>query len=28
VIDRQTDRPRYTVCNNSPHLRLQYCDAA
>jgi len=21
VTDRQTDRPRYSVCNNRPHLR-------
>jgi len=26
--DRQTDRPRYSVCNNRPHLRTSYCDAA
>jgi len=26
--DRQTDRPRYSVCNSRPHLRTQYCDAA
>jgi len=26
--DRQTDRPRYSVCNNRPHLRTQYCDSA
>jgi len=25
--DRQTDRPRYLVCNNRPNLRT-YCDAA
>ena len=23
-----TDRPRYSVCNNKPHLHTQYCDAA
>jgi len=28
VTDRQTDRPRYSVCNNRPHLHTQYCDAA
>jgi len=28
VTDRQTDRPRYAVCNNRPHLHTQYCDAA
>ena len=28
VTDLQTDRPRYSVGNNSPHLRTQYCDAA
>jgi len=28
VTDRPTDRPRYSVCNNRPHLRTQYCDAA
>jgi len=31
VTDRQTDpptdRPRYSVGNNRPHLRTQYCDA-
>jgi len=24
VTDRQTDRPRYSVCNNRPHLRAYY----
>jgi len=28
VTDRQTDRPRYSVCNNRPQLRTWYCDAA
>jgi len=28
VTDRQTDRPCYSVGNNRPHLRTQYCDAA
>jgi len=23
-----TDRPRYSICNNRPHLRTQYCDVA
>jgi len=26
--DRQTDRPRYSVSNNGPHLLTYYCDAA
>jgi len=26
--DRRTDRPSYSVCNNRPHLRMQYCGAA
>ena len=26
--DRQTDRPRYSVDNNKPHLCTWYCDAA
>ena len=26
--DGQIDRQRYSVCNNRPHLRMQYCDAA
>ena len=26
--DRQTDRPRYSVGNNRPHLHTYYCDAA
>jgi len=26
--DRQTDRPRYSVGNNRPRLRTQYCDPA
>jgi len=25
--DRLTDRPRYSVSNNRPHLRTEYCDA-
>jgi len=25
--DWQTDRPCYSVSNNRPHLRTQYCDA-
>jgi len=28
VTNRQTDRPRYSVCNNRPHLPMYYCDAA
>ena len=26
--DRQTDHTTLSVCNNKPHLRIQYCDAA
>jgi len=25
VTDRQTDRPRYSVCSNRPRLRTSYC---
>ena len=25
--DRQTDRPRYSVSSNRPHLRTLYCNA-
>jgi len=28
VTDRQTDRPRYSICNYRPHLHAQSCDAA
>jgi len=28
VTDRPTDRPRYSVCINRPHLRTYYDDAA
>jgi len=28
VTDRQTDRPRYSVCKMRPHLHTQYCAAA
>jgi len=28
VTDRQTDNPFYSVCNNRPHQRTSYCDAA
>jgi len=28
VTDRQTDRPRYSVCDNKLHQRTHYCDAA
>jgi len=27
VTDRQTNRPRYSVGDNRPHLRTHYCDA-
>jgi len=26
--DRHTERPRYSACNNRPHLRTHYGDAA
>jgi len=26
--DRLTDRPRYSVSSNRPHLHSTYCDAA
>jgi len=28
MTDRQTDKPRYPVGNNRPHLHTWYCDVA